>query len=1443
LYLNGNKLTELPAEISDFRELRELSISDNQLVGLPTSIQRLTKLERLYLSGNKLTELPAEISDLRELRELSVIRNPLTVDAVRRALKLRKKGVLVHGVAAPLEIEARGEKAQLAYQSALKYGAVNVYRGRVFLIGQDRAGKTSLKKSLIGLPFNPKEKSTDGIEVDPSKFQLDVGEVSNWQPIDERKEGLLGCSRDVAQMVVEKMYDISASRAWVQEKERGEAILQSDDNKNWKRVDTDGEKEEVSLVNQVGDPNDDSVSEPTLTGPDHDLLVDTTSPPEQIKERAENLIKYMKGEDVTPEESAVSIELWDFAGQHLYYASYPVFLSPRALYILVCNLSKSLHDTAKPCVRQGSRNVPLENPNGETNLENLLSWLSTVHSVAQMRRETCDDVEKEVPHLRPPVIIVGTHADKPFEDIETMKTEIQNAIAGKDYEGHVVRPIFSIDNTAKLLQSKIKTMVFGKDENIDKIQALQVKIMEVLRQEPYIGERIPIRWLNFEKVINALLSKPVYYLSVTKLRTHAREKCFIDEEEEFTTMVNFYHDLGIIIKHRSTVILSTQWLINLFGQLITIPDFTKMVPKVAKHWKEVKESGVLSMELVDLVFSNFLLKGVARKDILDLMERFGLIAKFSSSKTGEKYFVPSQLKASPDSLCSMKPSRLDPCPLFVYFVSGSVPHGLFTRVVSRSVRWCSEAGPTQPPTLFQNGAWFVIGKQTFHDFVLICKKQFIKFFIKRRNQPQQISVDDTSEVAVQVREFVEATLQVLSRDLYKGGLQYHIRVACPYCQWEKCSSHNQIACPHEDCLHLLELRQGDPLICKMKPAKEVLTVTGQEQWFSQIESKEVCTPSSSPDTAQACPERLVLKVTLLANEWGSSKGGLSTINRTLAIHLAKDPHVEVTILVPEFECGEEHKRAAKSHNISIREAGRLPAYSDPLDWLIVPPEDLDIQVVIGHGAKLGRQAQIIRKSHCCKWVQVVHTEPEELAMHKNYPSAIAKGEGKNRAEVDLCQIADLVVAVGPKLKHAISSQLRSSRREIFELIPGSFTEFSDVEHSEEENVNFKVLTFGRGDFEDFSLKGYDIAAQSIVELKDISYSLVFVGASDGRQDEVAEILLQSGISKNQLIVRAFVKDKQRLGELFCEVDLVIMPSRTEGFGLTALEAMSAGLPILVSGNSGFGKALRGLPNGESFVIESDDPKEWAKAIAAIRQKSRTQRLEEIQRLRRSYDERFCWERQCQALVARMWMMVYGVEKTKEDTVPQNDFENDAAKGSITGEAIFLALQQILLEARTESSKTELSQALKRTALEKGFAISDNQGEGNCMFFALSEQLDLIKGIQISHDELRRTIVQHLRENPSLPDGTELFHFIDGYPSWDAYLTSMLADGTWGDQVILHGAANCFQTCIYVISSLPHRHGVMICREFDVTGSNRLVLGHVHELHYVSLIPQIGGKDV
>ena len=52
-----------------------------------------------------------------------------------------------------------------------------------------------------------------------------------------------------------------------------------------------------------------------------------------------------------------------------------------------------------------------------------------------------------LPFLQPPVVIVGTHADKPVEDIDTTTAKIQQGISGKEYEKHVIRPFFSIDNT------------------------------------------------------------------------------------------------------------------------------------------------------------------------------------------------------------------------------------------------------------------------------------------------------------------------------------------------------------------------------------------------------------------------------------------------------------------------------------------------------------------------------------------------------------------------------------------------------------------------------------------------------------------------------------------------------------------------------------------------------------------------------------------------------------------------------------------------------------------------------------------------------------------------------------------------------------------------------------------------------------------------------------
>ena len=397
----------------------------------------------------------------------------------------------------------------------------------------------------------------------------------------------------------------------------------------------------------------------------------------------------------------------------------------------------------------------------------------------------------------------------------------------------------------------------------------------------------------------------------------------------------------------------------------------------------------------------------------------------------------------------------------------------------------------------------------------------------------------------------------------------------------------------------------------------------------------------------------MLHVTLLGDEWSSSTGGLSTINRELAIHLSNHSAVKVSLLVPEGSCNYEEKNEAHTYGITIVEAKRRAAFHR-LVWLSSPPKDHVMDIIVGHGVNLGRQVQFIRdcaQFPNCKWVQMVHTAPEDLSRYKCYSDPISKGETKHESEVELCKLADLVVPVGPRLKEAYSSYLQRCKtdEDVLSITPGLFQrEFGDLvaKQGPNEDGEFKVLLFGRGDDEDFELKGYNTAAQAFTDqrLKNKPYHLVFVGAPEGKQDEVRAKLLQLGIAEAQLTVRKFVQSRERLKDFLCEADLAIMPSKSEGFGLVALEALSAGLPILVGCRSGFAKALESVLHGYSCIINSDDPAEWAKAIEAVRIRH-GMRLQEIKSVRESYGEMYSWKEQCEVLVKRMREMVNGMNFT------------------------------------------------------------------------------------------------------------------------------------------------------------------------------------------------------
>ena len=79
-----------------------------------------------------------------------------------------------------------------------------------------------------------------------------------------------------------------------------------------------------------------------------------------------------------------------------------------------------------------------------------------------------------------------------------------------------------------------------------------------------------------------MIAEKVHYLNLEQLQGIIQKVCFIEDEDEVATLLDFYHDLGMIVRHRNTVVLRAQWLIEVIRQLITIRSFNEMVSQVYK---------------------------------------------------------------------------------------------------------------------------------------------------------------------------------------------------------------------------------------------------------------------------------------------------------------------------------------------------------------------------------------------------------------------------------------------------------------------------------------------------------------------------------------------------------------------------------------------------------------------------------------------------------------------------------------------------------------------------------------------------------------------------------------------------------------------------------------------------------------------------------------------
>jgi len=162
-----------------------LNLHNLNLTGFPKTIFKLLNIESLRLSKNKISLLRSDIIKLKRLNYLNLDSNNIKYippEIIHLNIDLRlnedldtRNGLILSNnpiETPPFEIINRGKDAVIEYYRSLKEDhEIPLNEGKVILVGDGGAGKTSLVKQLLGEFFNQNERQTDGINIKNWKFQ------------------------------------------------------------------------------------------------------------------------------------------------------------------------------------------------------------------------------------------------------------------------------------------------------------------------------------------------------------------------------------------------------------------------------------------------------------------------------------------------------------------------------------------------------------------------------------------------------------------------------------------------------------------------------------------------------------------------------------------------------------------------------------------------------------------------------------------------------------------------------------------------------------------------------------------------------------------------------------------------------------------------------------------------------------------------------------------------------------------------------------------------------------------------------------------------------------------------------------------------------------------------------------------------------------------------
>ncbi|KAL3888643.1 hypothetical protein ACJMK2_001008 [Sinanodonta woodiana] len=540
------------------------------------------------------------------------------------------------------------------FEEALKDGEETVHSIRVMVVGHMGVGKTTLVKRLLGDEVNISERhSTEGIDVyvnccdvslsthEWTRRTKDLGQDYSLQ----RVAKVLNEKHSVAGKVSDELVLNPLENDRTESREDSHAPVKD---QNSEMIHHSSGQDVDQNILFATNQQDKSNSHPKEESTSHEqkesssVVAQTTST--QAKANTIAMIKLLKENFNKIEDSGENslLTIWDFAGQYAFYTTHQTFLTRRAIYLLVSDVSGHVTDlVADDCYFDSKGKMKCQ-------VHELVEvWLNSIHSCAESPKADS-----------PPVILVGTHVDKisqgtHHEICKRYFREIRSYLKDKPTRFHLIDEDFAIDNTV-----------------VDKrLEDLKRKIVEIASQQSYWGEKIPARWLTLEQELMRRKASGVKVISREDVDKINKEGIVpIGKSEEVDLFLRYLHETGLIIYFsvvilRENIVLDPTWLIDVFKTLINSqPDWTEGPDDkvVLQKWSDFKETGILSSELIDAIWTQekYPELHAHKEHMLLIMEQLNIIAKPRAfSEIGEKnesfFLTPCMLRQeSPKEIIS-----------------------------------------------------------------------------------------------------------------------------------------------------------------------------------------------------------------------------------------------------------------------------------------------------------------------------------------------------------------------------------------------------------------------------------------------------------------------------------------------------------------------------------------------------------------------------------------------------------------------------------------------------------------------------------------------------------------------------------------------------------------------------------------------------------------------